>query len=457
MGSLGIISRRKVDLVDIDAIKQLLIGTSATVLTPDEYGYADTVRRWSMAASQPAGLSVLPTSAAEIAKVIKYAADHDLDVAVKGGGHSTAGASSTDGGLLIDLGRMQKVSFGKERSVLIVQGGATWGQVVEEGYKNGVATVGGTVHDTGVGGLTLGGGYGWLSGKYGLVIDVLLEVEVVLANGEITRTTKTENEELLWALAGAGQNFGVATEFIFQAFPDAAKDAWAGMLVYPPIPELIPLLTDAINDLFEVRHGRTLIEGRGSGGLGLARPPDAGGQTMILVPIIFFGTEAEGQQVYKALLDLEPVANTVKMVPYPKVNTIIAPPYGLRASMKGAAFEMPLRPQFISQCLIEYANFTDNEPDLGISMILWELYDPIMVNELDMGSFANRGLHLNGMICPIWTDPANDQRCRLWARHMNELFKKRAAEVWRERDGCRRGDTFDDCGEEACYAVLWKL
>lgn len=208
MGSLGIISRRKVDLVDIDAIKQLLIGTSATVLTPDEYGYADTVRRWSMAASQPAGLSVLPTSAAEIAKVIKYAADHDLDVAVKGGGHSTAGASSTDGGLLIDLGRMQKVSFGKERSVLIVQGGATWGQVDEEGYKNGVATVGGTVHDTGVGGLTLGGGYGWLSGKYGLVIDVLLEVEVVLANGEITRATKTENEESARHLSRPGSAWG---------------------------------------------------------------------------------------------------------------------------------------------------------------------------------------------------------------------------------------------------------
>ena len=427
MGSLGPTSRNKVSPSDITAIKQLLASTSATVLTPDDDGYTNTIKRWSMAASKPAGLSILPTSAAEVAKVVKYAADHNLDLAVKGGGHSTAGVSSTDGGILLDLDKMRGVTFDKDRSALIIGGGAAWGDVDNEGYKHGVATVGGTVSDTGVGGLTLGGGYGWLSGVYGLVIDVLLEVEVVLASGDIVRASKTQNEDLFWALSGAGQNFGVATEFVLQAYPQD-KEVWAGMLVFPPIPDLLPKITAAINDLYEIRNGKTKVNGRGCGGIGFAKPPEAKGQTMILVPVIYFGTEEEGKAMYKPLLDLEPVVNSLTMVPYPTINTLLAPPYGLRASMKGAAFEMPLRAEFLATCMEEYGKFTDNEPDLGISLLLWELYDPIKVNELSAGSFANRGLHLNGMICPIWTDPKNDARCRTWAREMNELFKKELEE-----------------------------
>lgn len=145
---------------------------------------------------------------------------------------------------------------------------------------------------------------------------------------------------------------------------------------------------------------------------------------MLLVPAIYFGTEAEAREVYKELFDLGPVVDATAMVPYPKINTLLAPPYGLRASMKGAAFELPIRPEFVTQCLDEYTKFTDTDSDLATSMLLWELFDPIKVNELGAGAFANRGLHLNGMICPIWQNLENDHKARLWARHMNELFKK---------------------------------
>lgn len=423
MGSLGPSSRSKVSSRDISALKELLSSTNATVLGPSDVGYDDTVKRWSMAASKPAGVSIIPITAAEVATVVKYAAEHNLDVAVKGGGHSTAGASSTDGGILFDLGKMRGVAFNKDNMTLTIQGGANWGDVDNEGYEHGVATVGGTVSDTGVGGLTLGGGYGWLSGLHGLVIDVLVEVELVLPSGEIVRASETQNQDLFWALRGAGQNFGVATEFVLKAF-EIQKQVWAGMIVFPPVPELVSGVVTAINNLFEIRSGKTNVNGKGAGGLGFAKPPNAGGQTMVLVPTIYFGTEAEGKEVFKEILDLNPVASTMAMVPYPTINTLLAPPYGLRASMKGAAFELPLRPEFVMHCLSEYSAFTDNEPDLGVSMLLWELFDPIKVNNLDAGSFANRGLHLNGMICPIWTDPANDQKCRTWARKMNEQFKK---------------------------------
>lgn len=424
MGSIGPTSttRSKVSASDIDAIRSLLSGSDAAIFTPSDAGYDDTIKRWSMAAAKPAGLSIQPTSAAQISKVVQYAADKGLDIAVKGGGHSTAGVSSTDGGLLFDMEKMRGVTYDAASSTLRAQGGANWGDVDNVGYEHGVATVGGTVADTGVGGLTLGGGYGWLSGAHGLTIDVLVEVELVLASGEIVRASETQNPELFWAVRGAGQNFGVATEFVLKAF-ETQREVWAGMIVFPPVPEVVKGVTAAINNLYEIHDGKTRVDGKGCGGLGFAKPPDAGGATMLLVPTIYFGTAEEGKEVYKELFSLGPVANTMAMVPYPEINKLLAPPYGLRASMKGAAFEMPIRGDFVLQCLDEYTRFTDTDADLGISMLLWELFDPRKVDALDAGSFANRGLHLNGMICPIWQNPENDTKAREWARHMNELFK----------------------------------
>jgi FAD/FMN-containing dehydrogenase len=441
MGSIGPNSshttpRSKVTSTDIDAIKALLSSTSAALFTPQDAGYDATIKRWSMAASKPAGLSVQPTSAHEVSLVVRYAAEHNLDIAVKGGGHSTAGVSSTDGGVLLDMEKMRGVRYDSEKKVLVVQGGANWGDVDQEGFKHGVATVGGTVADTGVGGLTLGGGYGWLSGQYGLTIDVLVEAEIVLASGEVVRCSEEQNRELFWAVRGAGQNFGVATEFVLRAF-ETGKEVWAGMMVFPPVPEVVQKVVAAINGLYEIKDGKTKVDGKGSGGLGFAKPPDAGGNTVMLVPIIYFGTEAEGKNVYKELYDIGPVADTMAMVDYPKINTLLAPPYGLRASMKGAAFEMPIRGDFVVHCLEEYNKFMDTDKDLAVSMLLWELFDPRKVDELRAGSFANRGTHMNGMICPIWTNPENDQKARLWAREMNEKFKKELEEY----GGKETGDT----------------
>jgi FAD/FMN-containing dehydrogenase len=189
MGSTGPTPRQKVSASDIDNIKSLLAGTDATALAPSDEGYDKTLKRWSQAAEKPAGVSIVPTTAEEIAKVIKYAAEKELDVAVKGGGHSTAGASSTDGGILFDLVKMINVEADVEKKIFTIQGGANWGHVDEAGFKHGLATVSGTVADTGVGGLTLGGGYGWLSGRYGLTIDCMLECTIVLASGAVVKAS----------------------------------------------------------------------------------------------------------------------------------------------------------------------------------------------------------------------------------------------------------------------------
>lgn len=424
MGSISTSSKRHINADDISTLKSLLSATSPTLLTPQDQEYPASISRWSRAAEKPAGLVLTPSTAEEVAIAVKYATEQGIDVSVKGGGHSTAGVSSTDGGLLIDLhAKMRAVDVDVDRKLFRIQGGANWGDVDQAGVKHNLATVGGTVTDTGVGGLTLGGGYGWLTGQRGLVIDNLVECTIVLANGEIKKASAEENSDLFWAVAGAGQNFGVATEFVLKAYDQG--EVFAGMLLYPPTPEIVEKVVAATNDLYTPdANGKTRVAGRGAGGVGLAKPPPAEGQIMFLVAVIYFGTEAEAKEVFKPYYDIGPVADTTAMVAYPVINTMLAPPIGLRASMKGAAFSMPIRAGFVQSVLDEYVKFTSSNDDVDISLVLWEMYDPARVVSLDTGSFANRGWHLNGMICPIWTKEENDPACRQWARLLNDMFKK---------------------------------
>lgn len=320
----------------------------------------------------------------------------------------SAGVSSTDGGLLIDLGRkMNNVDVDVSKKLLKAQGRCNWGHVDQAGAKYGLAIVGGNVTDTGIGGLILGGGYGWLSGKRGLVIDVLVEAAVVLPNGEIAKASEKENTDLFWALRGAGQNFGVVAEFVLQAYDQG--DVWAGLHIYLPTPENVKRVVVAANDLYTPdTNSKSKGDRRASGGILISKPPPGTGSIMLVMAIIVFGTEVEGKELYKSFYDIGPVADTTATVPYTAVNNLLSPPTGLRASMKGAAYSLPLRPGFVQTVVDEVQKFTRTNKDATISMVMWEMFDAIQVAATDAGSFANRGWHLNGMICPVWTKPEND-------------------------------------------------
>lgn len=188
-----------------------LIKTGA-VLTPTDEGYKQSIVRWSHAAIRPAKVVVQPGNADEVSAAIKYATANKIPLVVMGGGHSTSGSSSSDGGMVVDLRKINSVVVNEEHKTVTFGGGCKWKEVDEECAKYGVATVGGTVNHTGVGGLTLGGGYGWLTPKYGLAIDNLIAVEVVLADGKIVTASDAENADLFWAIRGAGQNYGVGTK-----------------------------------------------------------------------------------------------------------------------------------------------------------------------------------------------------------------------------------------------------
>lgn len=429
MGSIGPTQRRKIRDSDIEALKSLLADTSVKLILPsDGDAYAAAIARWSMAAVKPAGLVVQPSSPQDVSVVIKYCSENNIETAVKGGGHSTAGASSTDGGLLFYLESLRQVSVEDWPSepgqkVLRIGGGASWGDVDKEGAKFGLHTVGGTVADTGVGGLTLGGGYGWLSGKYGLTIDCLVEVEVVLANGSIVRASETQDPDLFWALSGAGQNFGVATEFVMRAYPQG--DMWIGMVFFPAVPEIVERVVGVMNDVYTPdAQGHTKFRGQTMGGLGFMSPPEAKGQILVFVVVIWNGDAESGQKAWQPLFDIGPLMSTMETKSYTYANQFLAPPPGLRSSMKGSAFHLPISVPFIMDVYDTYSTFYKSDPDVAGSLLMYELYDPYATMSSNKGSFANRGSHMNALICPIWTDPGKDTSCRQWARDLNERFKR---------------------------------
>ena len=177
---------------------------------------------------------MFPKDNADVSLAIEFATSNNIPLAIKGGGHNPSGASSIDDGLCIDLSRhVNTARVDPEQRLVYVGGGAIWKTVDHAAIAHGLATPGGTVNDTGVGGLTLGGGYGWLIGEHGLVIDNLVQATVVLADGSVVTASSTSHPDLFWGLRGGGCNFGVVTEFVFKVHPQR-KTVFAGPLIFPP-------------------------------------------------------------------------------------------------------------------------------------------------------------------------------------------------------------------------------
>src|SRR5690242_4470104 len=167
----------------------------------------------------------------DIADAVNMGREQATEISVRGGVHSVAGMAVTDGGLMIDLAPMKGIRVDPARRTIWAQGGVTWKELNRAAACHGLATTGGVVSTTGIAGLTLGGGEGWLMGKYGLTIDNLLAAEVVTAAGEVVTASHEENQDLFWALRGGGGNFGIVTSFEYQAHP--VSTVHGGLVVHP--------------------------------------------------------------------------------------------------------------------------------------------------------------------------------------------------------------------------------
>jgi FAD/FMN-containing dehydrogenase len=189
------------------------------IIRPGDAAYDEARQVWNgMISHHPAGI-VRVTSAAEVAAAVTLAREEGVPVAVRGGGHNVAGLAVGDGSLVIDLSAMDGVVVDVDARRARVGGGARWGQLDAAAQVHGLATPGGVVSDTGIAGLTLSGGLGWLRRQHGLSCDALRSAELVTADGRIVRASADEHPDLLWGLRGGGGNFGVVTEFEFELFP----------------------------------------------------------------------------------------------------------------------------------------------------------------------------------------------------------------------------------------------
>jgi hypothetical protein len=201
-----------------DQVDALASRSGGRLLRPGDHGWDQAVLIWNaMAAKQPA-VVVQPASADDVAGAVRFAAEHRLLLSAKGGGHNIAGLSMAPGGVTLDMSQMREVTVDLDARQVHVGAGCKLGQVDAETQKHGTAAVLGFVSETGVAGLTLGGGFGYLTRRYGWTVDTLDEVEIVTADGQVRRASREENAELFWALRGGGGNFGVVTRFTFQLF-----------------------------------------------------------------------------------------------------------------------------------------------------------------------------------------------------------------------------------------------
>jgi hypothetical protein len=432
--------------IDSSEIIQLKasLSPSSSIVTPDLENYEQCHKRWSDGAEKRAvcterrtalldpklkiifypllsltfsqAIVVYPTCATDVATTVLFSQANSFELAVVCGGHSTGGASSTDGGLCLDLSKMRDVSVDPEKMTITAQGGALWSDVDTAAAEYGLATVGGTVNHTGVGGLTLGGGIGWLSCTYGLVIDNLLEVEIVLASGKIVRASETDHTDLFWAVRGAGVCFGVVTSFVFKAH-EQKNPIWAGLIILAP-----PVLTKVIE--FANRQMETHT-GKHGMILGFGCPPPAF-QPVLIAGVFYNGTESEGKKFFAPLLELSPLADHTGIMPYPSLNTMVnaIATHGDRKTWKGSAFLYPLDPKVAEETFNDFVAFVQKVPDAVQSFVIFEYFGTEQITKIPptATAYANRGAYCNVLIGPRWVDQANDIICRGWARELAAKF-----------------------------------
>jgi len=253
--------------------------------------------------------------AADIADAVKAARELELEVAVRGGGHNVAGLSAIEGGLLIDLSLMQGIHVDPQPRTARAQGGLTWGLFNRETQLHNLATTGGVISTTGIGGLTLGGGIGWLMGKHALALDNLLSVELVLADGGVVRASEHEHPDLFWAVRGGGGNFGVAASLEYRLHP-VGPAITGGLIAYPfeaawDVLRFYRDLTASLPDEFTVFGG-------------LVHAPDGSGTKLAAIVLCHCGPLSDGERAVEPIKGFgTPAMDAIGPMPYCAVNAML--------------------------------------------------------------------------------------------------------------------------------------
>lgn len=392
-------------------VAELRAAVRARVVTEDDQEYDELRAVHNGMFDKRPRIIIRAEQVADVTAAVAYARDNELDLSVRGGGHSAPGFGTNDGGVVIDLSLMRHVYVDPARSSARSGGGATWGDFNYATHAFGLATTGGIISTTGVGGLTLGGGIGYLSRRYGLSIDNLLSAQVVLADGSVVTASSTEHPELFWGLRGGGGNFGVVTSFEFQLHP--VKDVQAGVFFYELesagdllrfFREFIPNADEAYGAFpaFQIAPPLHFI------------PEDRQGDTLCAAIVVWSGDLATGESAMKPFRDLAPVvAEMVAPMPYPVMNAAFDGlyPKGMRAYWKGA-FVKQLSDELIDQHLVHGPKV----PEVSATMHMYPINGACHRVDVAETAFAYRDATFATVILDCWQDPALDEERIQWVR-----------------------------------------
>ena len=383
------------------------------VLGAGDPGYAELRPPFNAMHQAMAGLVIACSGTADVVDAVNFARRNGLAVAVRGGGHSIAGLSTTDGGLLIDLGPMRGVQVDPERRLAYVQGGALWGDFDREAQTFGLATPGGVISDTGVGGLTLGGGYGWLRRRFGLSCDNVVEAQVVCADGEVRTASADSNPDLYWALRGGGGNFGVVTSFTFRVHAHGPIVAFAGVMYdAAELPSVVrgwrdyclgaPREVTAVTVSFTFPADPHL-------------PPVVHDRALCVVGGMYVGDVAEGMATLQPLRELgTPLLDISQPMPYVAVQSAfdqLVPRNTLRSYWKS---------QYVTELSDEavdtYAHAAATRPAPLTIVNLWHMGGAISDVGPEETAFAERSSPFMVSIDGNWDDAARDAEVKAWVR-----------------------------------------
>jgi FAD/FMN-containing dehydrogenase len=403
--------------IDAGALGQLRATIRGDVQTPDDPGYGDKPIYNAMHRRQP-GLIVRCRGTADVVDAVTFAREHGILTAVRGGGHSVAGHSSCDGGLVIDLTRMRGVDVDPHTRTARVQGGALWADVDRETLAFGLVVPGGIVSETGVGGLTLGGGEGWVRRKYGLTIDSLISARVVCADGTVRTASADSEPDLFWALRGGGGNFGVVTSFEFRAHPHGPIVAFAGVFYrVADAAQVLPRWRDYCegtpDEVTSVAVAITMPEDP-------HLPPSIHDQACLVIGGVYVGPPDEGMKVMQPLRALgTPLADISQPMPFSAVQTAFDAffPMGKLQSYWKAQNLASLPDEAIA-IIAERAN---ERPSPITLVATFQMGGAInRVGSADT-AYAERSAPWMSSIDGNWEDPADNERNVAWVR---ESFKR---------------------------------
>jgi FAD/FMN-containing dehydrogenase len=392
-------------------IDQLREQVHGEVTTPDDAGYEQARRVYNAMIDRRPAAVVRCANTGDVVAAVLFAREHQLDVAVRGGQHSVPGFGTCDGGVVVDLSGMRGVRVDPAASTARAEGGATWGDFNAATHAFGLATTGGIISTTGVGGLTLGGGIGYLARGYGLSCDNLISADVVTADGRFLVASEDENDDLFWALRGGGGNFGVVTSFEFRVHP--VKDIYGGPMFFElddagaVLRFFREFIADAPEELgafpaFQIAPPLPFI------------PEDRHGDTFLAMVACWAGPLDQGERALQPFHDLAPVvAEHLGPMPYPALNSAfdaLVPP-GLQHYWK-ANFVTELTDQAIEAHLAHGPKV----PAVNSTVHIYPINGACHRVAPDATAFAYRDATFATVIAGMWPDPAQNEANVSWVR-----------------------------------------